>query len=97
MFYYTVYCTSKALVSTSSSEEHRAAELKVSFDALDITCTAMGVYEMLKVSLKSFISFTPLLELQKNDDHRTVILSKLRPWAPPPRNKVNFSLASLNS
>ena len=48
----------------------------VSFDTLDVVCTAMGVYEMLKVSLKSFISFTPLLELQENDDH-TVILSKL--------------------
>ena len=48
----------------------------VSFDTLDVICTAMGVYEMLKVSLKSFISFTPLLELQENDDH-TVILSTL--------------------
>ena len=75
MFYYAVHCTSKALVSTSSSEEHRTAET-VSFDILDVTCTVIGVYEMLKVSLKSFISFTPLMELQKNDDH-TVILSKL--------------------
>ena len=70
----------------------------VSFDTLDVICTAMGVYEMLKVSLKSFISFTPLLELQEND-HHTVILSKLAFTMAPgsTTGKVNFSLASLNS